>query len=113
MMKLEGNVERGSPLALFSYLVIASIPPLKKDAYGLRIAHRLIRDLGTLIDPGQIYLTLKRLKKRGLVQFDPKINTDDERKKVYVVTKLGIKAMDKAELYIGLATKMMATRKLV
>ena len=110
-MKQEGPTERGSPLALFSYLVIASIQPLKSDAYGLGIANHLIGELGTLIDPGQIYTTLKRLRKRGLIKLDPKSNIEDEGKKVYIITKLGIKAMDGTEKYVELAAHKMATRR--
>ena len=67
MMKSDPNTERGAPLGLFSHLVLGTILELKEQnqpTHGLRITEHLMAATNTLIDPGQTYLTLKRLAAR-------------------------------------------------
>lgn len=106
LMKQEGKTDRGSPLGLFSYLVMASIPHLKNEAFGLRITEFLIDELKTLIDPGQVYLTLKRLEARrpSLIRKEA-TRTGAHPSTLYSVTKEGEQALAKTERYIAVAAR--------
>lgn len=106
LMKKESKADRGSPLGLFSYLVMASIPKLKHNAFGLRITEYLIDELKTLIDPGQVYLTLKRLEGRHLIRKDVLRREAAGDVSVYTVTKSGEQALAATHRYIQVAVKI-------
>ena len=105
LMKKESKADRGCPLGLFSYLVMASIPKLKDKAFGLRITEYLIDELKTLIDPGQVYLTLKRLEARHLIRKEVPRGEAAGNVTLYSVTKDGEQALAKTERYIQVAAK--------
>ena len=106
MMKNQSEADRGAPLGLFSYLVAASIPILQDNAFGLKITELLIAELKTLIDPGQVYLTLKRLKARGLVRKD-QVKRSEGAGVVegYTLTRDGEQALERTANYIAVASK--------
>ena len=87
---------RENRLGPVQLLVMEAIPALKKDAYGLAIMDFVNARLGPerAIDPGQIYMTLKRLernrkfiaiKETRTVQSSPPL-------KVYALTPEGRRA---------------------
>ncbi len=64
----------------------------KEPSQGYQLRARLIAALGPLgeaLNAGQIYVTLGRLEKAGLVALDDAVGTKDRERKVYVLTALG------------------------
>jgi DNA-binding PadR family transcriptional regulator len=111
MMKMQQDTERGAPLGLFSHLVVGTILELKEQdepTHGLRITEQLIAKTNSLIDPGQTYLTLKRLTGRKLVQ---PTNGASHGVKTYVVTPAGMQAFAATDKYIQIAAKLQRKGK--
>lgn len=100
------RIERGPTLGLFSYLVTLSIKQLEENAYGLRITKHLISTLSEIIDPGQVYLTLKRLEERGLVESTQVTLREGARVKQYRLTTSGINAMTATANYVRAAIEI-------
>lgn len=64
----------------------------KEPAHGYELRQRLTRALGPVgevLNPGQIYVTLSRLERAGLVRSDQVAQTTAPDKKVYEVTAAG------------------------
>jgi DNA-binding PadR family transcriptional regulator len=64
----------------------------KEPSQGYQLRSRLNDALGVLgetMNPGQIYVTLGRLEKAGLIVLDEAVNTRDRERKVYALTALG------------------------
>ncbi len=64
----------------------------KEPAHGYELRQRLTRALGPIgevLNPGQIYITLSRLERAGLVRSDQVAQAAAPDKKVYEVTSLG------------------------
>jgi len=64
----------------------------KEPAHGYELRQRLTRALGPIgevLNPGQIYITLSRLEKAGLVRSDQVAQAAAPDKKVYEVTPQG------------------------
>ena len=115
LMKQQPDTERGSPLGLFSYLVLGTVLQLKeenKPTHGLRITEQLMTELNTLIDPGQVYLTLKRLAARQLVHKEQQPTDKARRSRVteYSVTPTGEQAMVTTEKYLEVAARFAGGR---
>lgn len=64
----------------------------KEPAHGYELRQRLTRALGPVgevLNPGQVYVTLSRLERAGLVRADQVAQTAAPDKKVYEVTAAG------------------------
>jgi DNA-binding PadR family transcriptional regulator len=64
----------------------------KEPSQGYQLRARLndaLGPLGEALNAGQIYVTLGRLEKAGLVALDETEDTKDRQRKVYVLTALG------------------------
>jgi DNA-binding PadR family transcriptional regulator len=64
----------------------------KEPAHGYELRQRLTRALGPIgevLNPGQVYVTLARLERAGLVRADQVAQTAAPDKKVYEVTAAG------------------------
>ncbi|HZN75055.1 MAG TPA: PadR family transcriptional regulator [Micromonosporaceae bacterium] len=64
----------------------------KEPAHGYELRQRLSRALGPIgevLNPGQVYVTLSRLEKAGLVRADQVAQTTAPDKKVYEATAAG------------------------
>jgi len=64
----------------------------KEPAHGYELRQRLTRALGPIgevLNPGQVYVTLSRLERAGLVRADQVAQTAAPDKKVYEVTPAG------------------------
>ncbi len=64
----------------------------KEPVHGYELRQRLTRALGSVgevLNPGQIYVTLSRLERAGLVRADQVAQTTAPDKKVYEVTVAG------------------------
>jgi DNA-binding PadR family transcriptional regulator len=65
---------------------------VKEPAHGYEVRQRLTRSLGPIgevLNPGQVYITLSRLERAGLVRSDQVAQTAAPDKKVYEVTPEG------------------------
>ena len=71
----------------------------KEPSHGYELRARLDRALGPLgeaMNAGQIYVTLSRLEKAGLVARDELTDSsDDPDRKVYILTPAGARARDR------------------
>src|ERR1700691_5661704 len=64
----------------------------KEPSQGYQLRARLNDALGILgeeLNGGQIYVTLSRLEKAGLIALDETAGTSDRERKVYALTALG------------------------
>jgi DNA-binding PadR family transcriptional regulator len=64
----------------------------KEPSHGFHLQARLRQALGPLgaqVNPGQVYVTLSRLEKAGLVSPEPEGGSDRSTRKVYALTALG------------------------
>jgi DNA-binding PadR family transcriptional regulator len=64
----------------------------KEPSQGYQLRSRLndaLGPLGEALNAGQIYVTLGRLEKAGLIALDETSGVDDRERKVYVLTALG------------------------
>src|SRR4029450_4962600 len=64
----------------------------KEPAHGYELRQRLTRafgPVGEVLNPGQVYVTLSRLERAGLVRSDQVAQTAAPDKKVYEVTPEG------------------------
>lgn len=64
----------------------------KEPSHGYQLQSRLRQALGPLgaqLNPGQIYVTLRRLEKAGLVAPEPESESDRSTRKVYGLTAAG------------------------
>jgi DNA-binding PadR family transcriptional regulator len=64
----------------------------KEPSQGYQLRRRLNDALGVLgetMNPGQIYVTLNRLERAGLIVLDNTVATRDRDRKVYALTALG------------------------
>jgi PadR family transcriptional regulator, regulatory protein PadR len=63
-----GSPEKFNPLGRFEYSLLRAIQSLKSDAYGAKIGRYLSEALNRDVTAPQVYMTLERLSKRGLVR---------------------------------------------
>lgn len=96
---------RETSVGFFSLLVMLAIMTLGKDAYGLRITEFLISKLEFLVDPGQVYLTLKRLEGRGMVK-SRDAPSRGPSVKVYRLTETGTAAVAASLRYAHVAVHL-------
>jgi PadR family transcriptional regulator PadR len=94
-MKMLGQLEMMMMLAALH---------LGKDAYGGRIRDELEERAGKDLALGTVYVTMKRLEKRGLVRSwlgEPTAERGGKAKRFYAVEPAGVEALHAAQEGIG------------
>lgn len=82
----------------FEELVLLTVAAQHDEAYGVSIKSALEEHLGKNVNVSAIHVALKRMKDKGLVESRFGGITNDRggrRKKFYVITMLGKKALDR------------------
>jgi PadR family transcriptional regulator, regulatory protein PadR len=84
-------------LGEFEELVLLMVAALHDEAYGVSIIENLEQELGKTLNISAVHVALKRMEEKGLVRSRFGGITEDRggrRKKFYVITALGKRALD-------------------
>ena len=107
---------KGSNLGEFEELVLLIVMSNPGEAYSVAIAKEMQRVTSRKIVHSVVHASLSRIEKKGLV--DSKMGEASKerggrRKRMYIISKAGILALEKAKSYRDELWGLIATRSLV
>jgi DNA-binding PadR family transcriptional regulator len=106
----------GSPLNPRDYLILLSLSEGPRHGYGLLKDVARLTDNEVRFDPANLYRSLKRMIKQGLVSETaaPEPNSDeDERRRYYAVTEAGAGRVQAEAVRLDRLTRVARERRLI
>jgi len=93
-MENEFDLHEDLPLTEATFLILLSLLPEPKHGYRIMKEVQTLSDGRVNLSTGTLYGALKRLLEQGWVARVDEQSTEDRRRKAYILTRLGRRALD-------------------